>query len=151
MPDTAEGRRLLRRNVYLLAALGLLMLVGFAVLGVIANAGRLAGEDSLTATKAQFAGQARSACITERRSIQSEESGRMQVHTLRALDAAFVSEDDAAVVAEVAAGLEAAERWEAATATLEPAVLDLPRSQGGCGPAVTSAEQLNEDETQGEP
>lgn len=146
MPDTAEGRRLLRQNIWLLCGLGAVVIVGFLVLGWLANESRLTAEDNRRATEAQFQSDDRGACITQRRSVQFDALGQMQVHTLRALDAAFLLDDDALVRSEVDKGLAAAEMWDRATATLEPEALNLPRSEGGCGPPVTSLDELDDAE-----
>lgn len=146
MPDSAEAKALIRRTITLVTVGTLTIIIGLVVLGAIANSARVASRSSEDTTKIAFAGQARSACITDRRSIQSDELGQMQVHTLRALDAAFVSNDDELVQEEVAAGLAAADRWEDATATLDPDVLNLPPEDGGCGPPITSPGQIENDE-----
>lgn len=142
MPDTTEAQRLLRLNIRLLAAASVVIVIGLLILGVIANSSRLTGEDNRNATETAFANQARSACITQRRSIQFDHLGGMQVHTLRAL-AALADDDDETFLREVAAGLDEAAGWEAAVETLSADVLDEPPPVG-CGPPVTNLEQLDE-------
>jgi hypothetical protein len=117
------------------------LLCGLLVLGYVANKAATASEENVSATQTQFASQARSACITDRRSIQNDELGQMSVHTLRALDA-LARDDRPTFTIEAAAGLAASLRWEIATAQLAPDVLSQPTPEG-CGPPVTSSEQVD--------
>lgn len=126
--------------------IGLIFAVVVAVFA--SNAGRVASTQGLTALKADFANNARTACITNRKSLQAEAAGEMQAYTLRAVAAAqastpqiietFRSAPLGTFAEEIAKGSAASIRWAGYTVALDPKIVDRPVNQGGCGMPVTS-------------
>lgn len=139
----------------ILPLVGLILAVLASV--VLANGGRIASQDSLNASRIGFANNERNACITDRRSVQAAAAGEIQVFFMRALASSSSASGRAPSIAEsfkvhplrdplteFADSAAATERWRTVTASLDPAVLNLPKAKGGCGAPITSVDDLKD-------
>ncbi len=138
---------------------GLLLAIGSV--GVVSNYGRQASNDSFNATKASFANNERNACISDRRSLQFQQQGLMNVFLIRAVAALQPTPETEEVFAvaplgtfseEMAKAAQVSIQWATVTESLDPKVVNLPVSKGGCGPPILTVEDLNkadEDKSKG--
>lgn len=136
--DVRAVLRSQNRKVALLAV-PLLILGGLTVRYSVQSSA--SSSDSFNATSSQLANNARSACITERRSAQSDAIGRATIAGLRAQIAAFIADDDAEALRQVGLVEQAAEDFTAASESLLPETVD-EEPPLGCGPPILSLEDL---------
>jgi hypothetical protein len=141
-PSAQDVERMMRgQNMRFAVGLAVvLLLVGYTAW--LAGGGRAAARDNVTATNASLANNARNACITERRNLQSEAAGDMLRHGLKAQIAGLVEQDGAEARAEISETEAATERWQHATDTLRPEQLNAPIAEGGCGPPILTVSDL---------
>lgn len=91
-----------------------------------------AADSAASTSQATFSNAARSACITDRRSVQADAQGRELDAVVLAL-AAVASGNDAELERQTAIGTQAAQERQAATEMLDPDIISDPPPVG-CGP-----------------
>lgn len=129
------------------------LVLGMVAVGVLSNSARLYGQDQNNATKIQFAQNDRSACLSDLRSTQFNAIGSIAVHNARSLAALSVilnapvpEADQFDYAAEVQASLDAADDLAVVTEQLKSENLNKPVSEGGCGPVISSLDDLTDEQ-----
>lgn len=144
-PSANEVRLLMRaQNTKL--AMGAIVVIALLVVTVWFSAsGRAASRDSFNSTSIALANAPRSACITERRNAELDAIGDANAALGLALIAGLVTDDSAEALSQVSAFREAEQRRQRVSESMAPDVLDLPPSEGGCGPPILSLDDLPKD------
>lgn len=143
---TADHVRIIMRAQNIKLALGAFVLAVVGGLGVYYSAGgKAASDDSYNATSASLAGNARNACITERRNLQADALGRISISANQAEVAGLVTGDDAEALRQLQLFKEAVADWTAASESLAPGVLD-QEPPVGCGPPILSLDDLPDED-----
>lgn len=139
-----DVKAIFRRTNRIFAA-GLFVLAAIGIAGVIYSAsGRAASRDSYNATAVALANQERSVCITTRRNAELAAIGDKVGALGRAQIAALLHDDLAEAERQVLLFEEASQRRHDAVESLSPQVIDLPPSQGGCGPPILTLDDLDD-------
>ncbi len=141
-PDPNQKiEHLMRKQIRTVLIVASVIFVGLLILGRIATVGEKASRDSFNSTDAQFQNGVRNACITDRKSEQTNAQGLMLKYTLLAQKAGYEKDQDAAEH-WIALGLAAIKEQDRASARIDPKIIDKPPPVG-CGPPITSASQLH--------
>lgn len=149
--DTDDGltevHELFRKTNFLLGIGFLFFLLALGVVLLVANSGRLAAEGTRESIRIQFVTAARTACVTDLRTVESIAVGEAQAATLRTLAITYgVDPDtlkpipkearDARALVEIRKGLAALQQRAEASNSLRQPNLDK-----ACGPPITNVDR----------
>lgn len=143
IPTAQEVRDLMRGanwKVMLLAAALVIVIVPTVWFSA---SSRAASRDSFNATSVGLADNARTACISSRRNEQLDAMGDSIAALGLAQIAGLIADDQPEALRQIAAFQEADARRIRVSESLDPAVIDLPEDDGGCGPPVLSLDDLD--------
>lgn len=141
-PTASDVKEIMRDQNIKLAIGGLLMAIVLGVSVWFTATSRTASRDSANATKIQLATQERNACIIERRNAELDALRRGLFAGLKAQKAALIEGNDGELAKQLDRFDQADADAQAASATLDADTLNLPPSEGGCGPPILTLDDL---------